>query len=54
MKVAFTSHGSMMWEVIEPVGGRSIYQDFPGEGRRGFHHVGIDGGGGPTPSRRRT
>lgn len=47
MKVAFTNHGSMMWEVIEPTGGHSIYQDFIDEGRQGFHHVGIDGGGKP-------
>ena len=45
MKVAFTNHGSMMWEVIQPTGGKSIYQDFLDEGRQGFHHVGIDGGG---------
>jgi methylmalonyl-CoA/ethylmalonyl-CoA epimerase len=47
MKVAFTNHGSMMWEVIQPTGGDSIYQDFLDEGRQGFHHVGIDGGGRP-------
>lgn len=47
MKVAFTNHGAMMWEVIEPIGGKSIYQDFLDEGRQGFHHVGIDGGGKP-------
>jgi hypothetical protein len=47
MKVAFTNHGSMMWEVIQPTGGRNIYQDFLDEGKQGFHHVGIDGGGKP-------
>ena len=51
MRMAFTTHGSMMWEVIEPTGGRSVYQDFLDEGRSGFHHVAIDGEGKPYAER---
>jgi Glyoxalase/Bleomycin resistance protein/Dioxygenase superfamily len=41
MRLAFTSVGSMTWEVIEPVGGRSIYRDFLEEGHKGLHHIAI-------------
>lgn len=51
MKLAFTQHGSMMWEVIEPTGGQSIYQDFLDEGHKGFHHVAADINGLPYEER---
>jgi hypothetical protein len=47
MTLAFTTHGSMMWEVIQPTEGQSIYSDFLDAGHSGFHHVAIDGKGAP-------
>ena len=49
MRMAIATHGQMMWEVVEPTGGRSIYQDFVDGGHRGFHHVGVNGAGRPYP-----
>jgi len=45
MTLAFTTHGSMMWEVIRPDDGKSIYTDFLEGGHSGLHHVAVDGGG---------
>ena len=41
MRLAFTTLGSMTWEVIEPTGGRNIYSDFIDAGHKGLHHVAI-------------
>ena len=51
MKLCLATHGAMMWEVVEPTGGRSIYSDFVEAGQKGFHHVGIDGTGTPYEER---
>jgi hypothetical protein len=42
MSVAFTTAHNMMWEVIQPHSGRTIYQDFLDEGHIGLHHVAVD------------
>ena len=42
MALAFTTANNMMWEVIQPLSGRTIYQDFLDEGHKGFHHVAAD------------
>jgi hypothetical protein len=42
MTLAFTTANNMMWEVVQPGSGPSIYQDFLDAGQRGLHHVGID------------
>jgi methylmalonyl-CoA/ethylmalonyl-CoA epimerase len=47
MKLGFTWHGAMMWEVIEPTGGESIYQDFLDSGVKGIHHVIVECNGVP-------
>lgn len=52
MRIAYTWHGAMMWEVIEPTGGKSIYQDFLDSGSKGFHHVTVDCNGIPFEERR--
>jgi 4-hydroxyphenylpyruvate dioxygenase-like putative hemolysin len=39
MKVAFTMIGNMMWELIEPLEGPSIYKEFLVEKGGGIHHV---------------
>ncbi len=52
MKLAFTWHGAMMWEVIEPTGGESIYKDFLDSGVKGFHHIIVDCNGIPYEERK--
>jgi catechol 2,3-dioxygenase-like lactoylglutathione lyase family enzyme len=39
---AFFVLGAMEVEIIEPLSGRSIYQDFLKSGRQGLHHLGFD------------
>lgn len=39
MKLALAFSGTMMWEVIEPVDGPSIYHDFLRDHGEGIHHV---------------
>ncbi len=39
---AFFSLGTMEVEIIQPLSGRSIYQDFLKAGRQGLHHLGFD------------
>lgn len=46
-RVALATHGTMMWEVIEPTGGHSLYQDFLDNGGTGLHHVMVDCNGIP-------
>ena len=35
--------GAMMWEIVEPLGGRTIYDDFLAEHGEGIHHVAFAG-----------
>ncbi|WP_421887763.1 VOC family protein [Methylibium sp.] len=39
MKLALAFSGTMMWEVIEPITGPNIYEDFLREHGEGIHHV---------------
>lgn len=39
MTLAFTTANNMMWEVIQPGFGKTIYSDFLDAGRTGLHHV---------------
>ncbi|MGD0918075.1 MAG: VOC family protein [Thermodesulfobacteriota bacterium] len=39
MKIAITMIGNMMWELIEPLEGPSIYKEFLEERGEGIHHV---------------
>jgi catechol 2,3-dioxygenase-like lactoylglutathione lyase family enzyme len=39
---AFSSLGNIEIEIIQPLSGKSIYQDFLLAGRRGLHHLGFD------------
>ena len=40
MRLALATSGTMMWEVIEPLEGPSIYKDFLAKGAEGVQHVG--------------
>lgn len=40
MKLALAFSGTMMWEIIEPVTGPNIYEDFLRDHGEGIHHVG--------------
>lgn len=39
MKVCFAEMGDVVWEVIQPISGPSIFQEFLDRGGRGLHHV---------------
>jgi methylmalonyl-CoA/ethylmalonyl-CoA epimerase len=39
---AFFNLGAIEVEIIQPLSGRSIYQDFLNAGRQGLHHLGFD------------
>lgn len=39
MTLAFTTANNMMWEVIQPGAGKTIYSDFLDAGGYGLHHV---------------
>ena len=41
MKLALAFSGTMMWEIIEPVDGPSIYHEFLRDHGEGIHHVGM-------------
>jgi methylmalonyl-CoA/ethylmalonyl-CoA epimerase len=41
MRVAFTWLGNLMLEVIQPLEGPSIYEEFLASGREGLHHVAV-------------
>lgn len=42
MKVCFATAGSMIWEVIQPLHGRCVQQDFLDRNGEGIHHVAFD------------
>jgi hypothetical protein len=45
MRLALATSGNMMWEVIEPLDGPSIYKDFLAKSAEGVQHVGQNGQG---------
>ena len=51
IKVAFAMQGSMMWEVIQPLDGESLFTEALDAGYEGLHHVAIDCGGIPVEER---
>lgn len=42
LSVAFTSMGSIELEIIQPVSGPTIHQEFIDSGRQGLHHLAFD------------
>lgn len=44
MKIALAWTGSMMWELIQPLDGPSIYKEFLEQHGEGLHHVLVDHG----------
>ena len=51
MFLAFATHANMMWEVIQPLEGRSVYSDFLAAGHAGLHHVAVGCNGMPYAER---
>jgi len=49
--LAFATAGAMMWEVIQPLEGPSVYREFLDAGHEGIHHVAVDGHGLPYEQR---
>jgi hypothetical protein len=41
MKIAAAQIGNIQWELIQPLGGRSSYQEFLDEKGEGLHHVAV-------------
>ena len=50
-RLAIAYSGSMMWEVIQPLDGPSIYTDFLEQHGEGLHHVLVDCNGVPWEDR---
>ncbi|WP_291732046.1 VOC family protein [Leisingera sp. F5] len=42
LKVCFAQSGNMIWELMQPLWGPSIFQDFLDKHGTGFHHVAYD------------
>ena len=42
MRVCFAEAGGMIWELIEPVSGRTIFEEFLDRHGEGIHHVAFD------------
>lgn len=51
IKVAFAMQGAMMWEVIQPLSGESLFTEALDQGYEGLHHVAVDCGGIPVEER---
>ena len=51
MRVCFAQVGDMIWELIEPVSGRTIFAEFLDRHGEGIHHVAFDCNGIPFPER---
>jgi hypothetical protein len=45
MKLCLADVGSMVWEVVQPLAGPSIYADFLDRHGDGIQHIGVDGNG---------
>jgi methylmalonyl-CoA/ethylmalonyl-CoA epimerase len=48
MRIAFARLGDTELELIQPLTGDSIYQEFLDSGREGIHHIGMKGVDGPS------
>ncbi|WP_343211985.1 VOC family protein (plasmid) [Aliisedimentitalea scapharcae] len=42
LKVCFAKSGNMIWELMQPLWGPSIFQDFLDQCGTGFHHIAYD------------
>ncbi|RFU78919.1 methylmalonyl- epimerase [Trichoderma arundinaceum] len=42
LKVAFATHGNIVWEIMQPVAGPSIMREFLDTHGEGIHHVAFD------------
>lgn len=42
VKIAFAVHEGMMWEVIQPLEGESLFTEALAAGHQGLHHVAVD------------
>lgn len=42
LKVCFAQHGDMVWELMEPVSGPTIFADYLRDHGEGIHHVAYD------------
>jgi methylmalonyl-CoA/ethylmalonyl-CoA epimerase len=51
MKVCFAEHGGVVWEVIQPLWGPSIFQEYLDQGGSGFQHLAYDCSGLPFAAR---
>ncbi len=44
MKLGITQIGNIQWELIQPLTGNSIYQEFLDKNGEGLHHIAVDVG----------
>ncbi len=51
MKLCLAFSGSMMWEIVQPLKGPTIYEDFLKRHDEGIHHVAFDCNGVPWAER---
>ncbi|MBC8129896.1 MAG: VOC family protein [Rhizobiaceae bacterium] len=51
MKVCFAAVGQMIWEVIEPISGDTIFSEFLDSHGEGLHHIAYDCNGSPFEER---
>ena len=51
MRVCFANLGDMIWELIQPISGRTIFQEFLDRHGEGLHHIAFDCDGIPFPAR---
>jgi len=51
MRVCFAQLGDMIWELIQPLSGRTIFQEFLDRHGEGIHHIAFDCNGIPFSAR---
>ncbi len=51
MKLCIAFSGSMMWEIVQPLTGPNLYEEFLEEHGEGVHHVAVDCNGLPWEAR---
>jgi len=51
MRVCFAQLGDLIWELIQPLSGRTIFQEFLDRHGEGIHHIAFDCNGIPFPAR---
>lgn len=42
LKLCLASSGTIMWEIIQPLSGPNIYEDFLEKHKEGIHHVAVN------------